>query len=50
MPSKSLWLEEDIPKFETFDGSCDTDVAVIGGASQGLPGLSFKRADFVSYC
>ena len=36
MPSKSLWLEEDIPKFETFDGSCDTDVAVIGGGITGL--------------
>lgn len=36
MPSKSLWLEETVPKYDELSCDTTTDVAVIGGGITGL--------------
>jgi glycine/D-amino acid oxidase-like deaminating enzyme len=36
MPSNSLWLEEDVPKYDDFEGEATTDVAIVGGGITGL--------------
>ncbi len=37
MKTKSLWLaEETVPKFQSFAGNLDVDVAIVGGGITGL--------------